>query len=143
MATEKFKKRCSFNFTHNKPQNFKATLFSLSLFVPRLLSVLVSTLANAERERERERERDGRDCLPYLPRRPLIKRLGLNFSKCHRLFLRLDTRLGKNSFCKSVKCDEKHLTGGSQFQHPSNDPSQLLMVSVNHPHHRKCIGIHD
>ena len=60
--------------------------------------------------------------------------------KCHRLFLRLDTHLRKNPFCKSVKDHEKLLTNEPHCQPLSNNPSEIipstsLLVDSHSPTH--------
>ena len=104
----------------------------------RLLLVLASTSANAERE--------GRNYSPYLAKKTLDKKAKyelpkkLRCPKCHRLFLKLDTHLRKNPFCKSVKDHEKLLTCEPHFQplfnnHSETIPPTSLLIDSHSPTH--------
>ena len=77
------------------------------------------------------------------PRRPMIRRQYLCYPKrspvltCHRLFLRLETHLRKNSFCKAVKFDAGPHTSQSQAQPPlplaSSQPQAPPPVAFPNP----------
>ena len=124
IATEKFKKYApsSLPITDQK--------------IPRELSspcpFCSKTSINLGKHISKYRESDGRDYSPHLAKKTLDKKAKSELPKksrcpkCHRLFLRLDTHLRKNPFCKSVKDHEKLLTSEPQFQPPFNNHSETI-----------------